>query len=227
MHFDLSKVKYLIFDGTYFNHENCLMILMDNTNGKIIASEYTVKENYYSAVKIFRGLKDKGLEPKAITVDGNTSVIRAIRETWPELIVQRCKTHIQMQGMAWLRRPPKLEVSKDLQKVFLILSNVNNVSEKNLFVSSHLQWESKYGEYVKQLPKDHKVYSDIQRARSLIIHALPNMFHYLDDTEIAATTNKVEGYFSHLKNLYRQHKGMSKNNRLNYLKWYIYLKNKD
>jgi transposase-like protein len=164
--------------------------------------------------------------PTAITVDGNTSVIRAIKEVWPEIILQRCKTHIQMQGLAWLRRPPKLEVSKELQKVFLILSRVDTRSDKKIFIANYLVWEDKYGEYVKQLPKDHKVYSDIQRARSLIIHALPDMFHYLDDNNISATTNKLEGYFSQLKNLYRQHRGMSKNNRQNYLKWYIYLKNK-
>lgn len=199
---------------------------MDNVSNKVIVSEYTIRENYYSAIKLFSSLKSKGLVPTAITVDGNTSVIRAIKEVWPEIILQRCKTHIQMQGLAWLRRPPKLEVSKELQKVFLILSRVDTRSDKKIFIANYLVWEDKYGEYVKQLPKDHKVYSDIQRARSLIIHALPDMFHYLDDNNISATTNKLEGYFSQLKNLYRQHRGMSKNNRQNYLKWYIYLKNK-
>ncbi|MFH1744706.1 MAG: transposase [bacterium] len=199
---------------------------MDNITGHVITSKYAVRENYYSAIEIFRGVKSKGVNPIAITVDGNTSVIRAIKEVWPEIIIQRCKTHIQMQGLAWLRRPPKLKVSKELQKVFLILSNINSKQDMDFFIAEFGRWEKKYGEYTKLLPKNHKVYSDIQRAYSLIVHALFNMFHYLKDNNVAATTNKLEGYFAQLKGRYRQHKGMSKTNRQNYLKWYIYLRNK-
>jgi len=50
---------------------------------------------------------------------------------------------------------------------------------------------------------------------------LPNMFYYLDDQCIAATTNKLEGYFSRLKEIYRKHRGMSKKHRQNYFAWYI------
>jgi hypothetical protein len=51
------------------------------------------------------------------------------------------------------------------------------------------------------------------KTRSLILHALTNMFHYLDEHCIAATTNKPEGYFSMLKEIYRKHRGLSKKHR--------------
>ena len=223
--FDYSPVKYLQFDGTYFKHENCLMVLMDNKTSKIIAHRYHVRENYEAVYQIFKGMMAHGLQPAAITIDGNTSVTRALKAVWPDIIIQRCITHIQRQGLSWLRRYPKLEASKDLREILLTLTNVKEERGRELFIKDFLRWEKRYGRFVLSLPSRDKVYGDLQRTRSLILHALPNMFHYLDDQCIAATTNKLEGYFSRLKEIYRKHRGMSKKHRQNYFAWYINFKN--
>ena len=223
--FDYRSVKYLQFDGTYFKHENCLMVLMDNVTSKIIAHKYHIRENYESAYQMFKGMMDGGLQPAAITIDGNTSVIRALKTVWPDIIIQRCITHIQRQGLSWLRRYPKLEASKDLRGILLTLTNVKDERGKKVFTKDFLCWEKRYGSFVLSLPSRDKVYGDLQRTRSLILHALPNMFHYLDDQCIAATTNKLEGYFSRLKEIYRKHRGLSKKHRQNYFAWYINFKN--
>ena len=107
--------------------------------------------------------------------------------------------------MSWLRRYPKLEASKDLRKIILTLSAVKEERGKELFIKDFCIWEEQYGRFVLSLPSRDKVFGDLQRTRSLILHALPYMFHYLDDQCIAATTNKLEGYFSRLKEIYRKH----------------------
>ena len=222
---DLSGVKYLQFDGTYFKHENCLMVLMNNSTSKIIGYQYHYRENYECSRALFAQMKASGLEPAAITIDGNTSVIRALKTVWPGIIMQRCIVHIQRQGLAWLRRYPKLEASKQLRKILLKISDVGDEQGKEVFIADFINWENQYQNFVVALPTKDKVYGDLQRARSLIVHALPNMFHYLDDENIAATTNKLEGYFSRLKEIYRRHRGLSKQHRQNYFAWYIHLKN--
>lgn len=223
--FDYRPVKYLQFDGTYFKHENCLMVLMDNVTSEIIAHKYHIRENYESAYQMFKGMMDSGLQPAAITIDGNTSITRALKTVWPDIIIQRCITHIQRQGLSWLRRYPKLEASKDLRGTLLTLTNVKDERGRKAFIKDFLRWEKRYGSFVLSLPSRDKVYGDLQRTRSLILHALPNMFHYLDDQCIAATTNKLEGYFSRLKEIYRKHRGLSKKHRQNYFAWYINFKN--
>lgn len=223
--FDYRQVKYLQFDGSYFKHENCLMVLMDNRTGKVIAHQYRIRENYESACQIFKSMADHGLQPKAITIDGNTSVIRALKDVWPDIIVQRCIAHIQRQGLSWLRRYPKQEASKDLRKTLLTLTDVKDERGKQAFIKVVLHWEKQYGRMVLSLPSKDKVYGDLQRTRSLILHALPDMFHYLEDPCIASTTNKLEGYFSRLKEIYRKHRGLSKKHRQNYFAWYVNLKN--
>lgn len=223
--FDLSVIKYLQFDGTYFKHENCLMVLMDNATSKVIAHKYHYRENYESAYQIFKEMNDDALNPEVITIDGNTSVIRALRAVWPDIIIQRCITHIQRQGLSWLRRYPKTKASKDLRRILLSITEVKDRERRDIFITAFENWEKQYGQFVQSLPSTHKVYGDLQRTRSLVLHALPNMFHYLDNKCIAATTNKLEGYFSRLKELYRKHRGLSKKHRKNYFAWYINLKN--
>lgn len=201
------------------------MIVIDNLNNQAISDRYCVRENYATAHSIFKELSDKQVNPIAITTDGNTSVIRAIKKIWPNTITQRCLVHIQRQGLSWLRKYPKSQAARDLRLLLLTVTNIKNHKQKKIFIDNFNRWEKRYGRFVLSLPSSDKVYGDLQRTRSLIIHALPNMFHYLEDSNIAPTTNKIEGYFSRLKELYRRHRGLSKKHRGNYFKWYIYFKN--
>jgi pentatricopeptide repeat protein len=220
-----ASIKHLLFDGTYFKHENCLMVAMDNAGGNILVSSYCLRENYEQTLSLLKELASKGINPVSVTIDGNLSVIRAIRTVYPNIVIQRCLVHIQRQGLSWLRRFPKNEPAKELRKIFLVIPKIKSEKEKDEFIIRFKSWEKKYGETVLSLPSDNKVFGDLQRARSLIIHALPDMFHYLEDRKIPHTTNKLEGYFSILKTRYRQHRGMSKRHRENYFKWYIYFRN--
>lgn len=147
------------------------MLLLNSSNGKAISYDYQIRENYAAAFKIFNEVKAKGVKPIAITVDGNTSVIRALKTVWPDIIIQRCLVHIQRQGLAWLRKYPKLEASKELRKIFLMLFKIETYEKRNYFYRVLVKWEKLYGEYVLSLPSDHKVYGDLQRARSLLHHA--------------------------------------------------------
>jgi hypothetical protein len=96
--------------------------------------------------------------------------------------------------LAWLRRYPKLEASEESRNILLTINNARNKKDR-AFIKNFDRWENRYGRFVLFLPSRDKVYGDLQRARSLILHALPDMFHYLDEQHIAATTNKLEGYF--------------------------------
>ena len=198
---------------------------MNNLSNQIIAGKYCIRENYATAHNIFKELLSKQVNPKAITTDGNTSVILAIKKVWPNAIIQRCLVHIQRQGLSWLRRYPKSQAARDLRLLLLTITNIKNYKQKKIFINNFNNWEKRYGKFVLSLTSTDKVYSDLQRTRSLIIHALPDMFYYLENFNIASTTNKVEGYFSRLKEIYRRHRGMSKNKRSIYFQWYIYFKN--
>jgi hypothetical protein len=89
-----------------------------------------------------------------------------------------------------------------------------------------MQWEKQYGRDIAKQPERGRVFSDIKRARSMLIKAIPYMFNYLEDPRISYTTNGLEGYFSRLKGHYRQHRGLRKRKLENYFSWYFFIKPK-
>ncbi len=95
---------------------------------------------------------------------------------------------------------------------------------KDIKLKTATEWEGRYGELISTQPERGRVFDDIKKARSMLLRALPNMFHYLDDPNIPPTTNGLEGYFSRLKGHYRHHRGLAKSKRKKYFNWYFYLK---
>lgn len=219
--------KYLVGDGTYLKHENCIYSVIDYPTGLVIDHSYGSKEGYLTTKAIFNRMKVCGCRPVAITLDGNSQVIRAVREVWPTIIVQRCLHHILRQGAAWLRRFPKDQAAKELRQIILTVTGITDNYGKEVFLNWLCKWERTYGAYVQALDSRHKVWGDLQRARSLLRHALPDMFHYLNNGRIASTSNKQEGQFSAAKILFRNHRGVKKTNRKSYFNWYFHLKNKN
>lgn len=49
--------------------------------------------------------------------------------------------------------------------------------------------------------------------------------HYLKNASIPRTTNGIEGFFSDLKNHLDIHRALTTKNRMNFIKWYIFLTN--
>jgi hypothetical protein len=137
---DLSPFKYLIFDGTYFHKDGCLMTLMHAVDQRIISDCYVPKEGFKSALRWFTDLKARGLDPLVITTDGEQSIIRAINLIWPHAIIQRCLYHIQHEGSRWLRTYPKTLAGKELKNLLLGLTSIRSIKERNSFIANYKQW---------------------------------------------------------------------------------------
>lgn len=222
---DFSPLKNLMFDGTFVQGRKSIVAVMDNSNHEICAGEYGVAENSIPQLTaFFLPLLQKGLCPKSATVDGNPQVIAFFRAVWPHIVIQRCLVHIQRQGIMWCRRFPKRTDAIHLRRLFQKVTYINNTTGRDLFITEFRDWEKRFGSMIVSIPERGKVFSDIKRARSMLARALPDMFHYLDDSSIPSTTNGLEGYFSRLKLNYRQHRGLSPRHRKNYFQWYFYLK---
>jgi len=224
---NLEKHRYLIFDGTFLHRPKSMVVLMDATSNQIFNGRYGVSENSENQLTgFFEPLKAKGLNPTSCTVDGSPQPIKVIKKIWPDITIQRCLVHIQRQGLVWCRRYPKTAYARQLKKIFLRVTCIKTKEELDKFLKLVIQWERRYGQDIGQKPGKGWVFSDIKKARSMLLKALPDMFHYLDDPAISYTTNGLESYFSRLKSHYRQHRGLSKNKLENYFKWYLFYKPK-
>lgn len=221
---DLSHYRHLIFDGTFLHRRVSVVALMDGETNRIVTGCFGVNENSERQLRLlFISLRTRGLNPVSFTVDGSPQVIKIIRELWPGIIIQRCLVHVQRQGLVWCRIYPKTSNARKLRDIFLKVTCIRTKQQWGQFLEMVTEWEQKYGGDIVTRPEKGWVFSDLKRARSMLIKALPNMSHYLDDPGIPFTTNGLEGYFSRLKRHYSQHRGLRSGKLENYFKWYFYL----
>ena len=221
---DMSGIKNILIDGTFLAGRTGTLVVMNAQNHNVIVGQYGIAENSEAQViRFLESLKLSGLKPISCTTDGSPQVIKVVRALWPGIITQRCIVHVQRQGLMWCRRYPKRNDAKQLRNLFLCVTSVSRRKEQEVFLANLSSWEDRYGANIQSSSDNDKVFSDVKRARSMLLKALPNMFHYLDNSEISKSTNGIEGYFSRLKQHYRQHRGLSQKRRLAYLSWYSLL----
>ncbi|MCI0804390.1 MAG: hypothetical protein J4N96_08070, partial [Chloroflexi bacterium] len=85
--------------------------------------------------------------------------------------------------------------ARRLRQIFLQVTRIDTASKREAFLNLVATWEVRYGAEIAARKETGRVFSDIKRARSMLLRALPDMFHYIDDPHISTTTNGLEGYF--------------------------------
>jgi transposase-like protein len=219
----LSAYRYLLFDGTILKQRRGIFAVMDADSHSVLYGEPDVSEGPSDLLRFCVSLAKRELSPKSATVNGNQHLIKILRTLWPKIIVQRCLVHIQRQGLMWCRINPKRTDAKHLRELFLQVMSIDTTADRDRFLAQVNEWEQKYGHRIASSPETGWVFSDLKRARSMFLSALPDMFHYLDDPNIPKCTNALEGYFARLKQRYRQHRRLVKQHRDPYFTWYLHL----
>lgn len=220
---DLSGHPYLIFDGTGFEHRKGLYAVMSAQGSLLLHGVGDVSEGYRDLFPFCQTLRERNLTPRSATVDGNPQIIRVLLALWPNLTIQRCLVHVQRQGLRWCRRHPKRTEAKHLQSLFRRVTEIETFAQRDQFIVQVREWEARFGHRLAPSEGSGRVFSDLKAARRMLLRALPDLFHYLDDPGIPRSTNALEGYFGRLKHRYRQHHGLIKDRRENFLKWYLHL----
>lgn len=189
-------------------------------------------ERFSEIVEDLNNLKKLGLQINSITTDGHKATLKAIKKVMPDVLVQRCLVHIQRMCLLWLTANPTYEAGKELRSLTGYIHQIKTHNDKLYFINQLKQWELKYKVFLNE--KSYKPETErywykhklIRRSFLTIKRALPNMFWYLDNDKIPKTTNGIESYFGHLKNHLDLHRGLTKEHRINFIKWYIYFNNK-
>lgn len=223
---DLSKAKYLIFDGTWLQPNNEVYAVMNARDHTVIAGAYDLCERSLKLTPFYAQLASRGLQPRSATTDGEYRQLKYLRAAWPRIILQRCIVHVQRQGLCWCRRYPKTPEAKGLRKLFLALSEVKSQSARARFIRQVQAWERRFGPEMTESLNRGRVFTDLLMARRTLLKALPNLFHFLQARHIPNSTNALEGYFARLKEKYRRHRGMTLKKRQAFFQWYFYLQPK-
>ena len=224
-----SKV-HLRMDATYFN-QFCLLCYQDNADGYSQLIRFSDGEHYKEIKEDLDNLITLGVHIESITIDGHKSILKAIKKSLPDVIVQRCLVHIQRMCLLWLTQFPKHNAGMELRKLVLMVLQIKTQNDRLHWIRELEQWYQRYKDYLQEKSYNETTgrywYTHKLQRRSYftIKRALPNMFHYLSNPQIPHTTNGIEGFFSHLKNHLDMHRGLTITHRINFIKWYVYLSN--
>lgn len=231
--FDIkSKEKaHLLIDGTYFHNNLCLVLYYDSDIKYVQLHRLTDRERYEEVKEDLFNLEHLGVQIESVTCDGHKAVLKAIREVYPNVIIQRCLVHIQRMSRLWLTSRAKTDCARQLLALSQQLTSISTVEEKYYWMLAIHYWEKQYKSFINEKTINpltgkywykHKM---IRRVRHLIYHAWHNLFHYLDNSQIPKSTNAIESYFGHLKNHLNVHRGLTLEHRIAFIKWYLHFNN--
>ena len=220
---DCSASRYLLFDGTMLAHRKGVCAVMDAGRFAVVAAAPEMAEPPAPLQPFCATLAQHGFAPLSATVDGNPHVLRLVRRLWPTIRIQRGLVPMQRQGLSGCRRQPKRRDAQHLRALLRQIMAIHPVADREPFVAQVQSWEQRYGARLAGAAETGWVVSDLKRARSLVLAALPDMFHSLDDPAIPKSTNALEGSFARLKHKYRPHRGLAPAHRSAYFRWYVHL----
>jgi len=219
---------YPVIDATWFGRENCLLAFWDKDLQKVQWWRWSPrKEAAWEIIEDLKSLKKKRVIFKAVTSDGSPGIKTALSFIYPSIPHQRCLVHLQRTGLAFLTQRSKTLAGWELRDLILKLNTIKTHEKHNLWVRNFYHWGNQYYSFLKEKSYSFEkknwwyTHRGLRKTRRMIINALPDMWHYLDNPKISKDTNGLEGRWSSLKGHFRNHRGLSKNRRKNYLSWYL------
>ena len=227
-----EKVNLLV-DGTYFTNKVCLLLYRDNNIKMTILYRLAQREGLRDLMDDLQAIKDVGIEVESVTCDGAANILKAVRNVFPEAIIQRCTFHIANEVCLWLTKKPKSEAAKELRELVGYLNKVSTHEEAQLWMRAFVDWKTKYHPFINQKTTDEQsgrwwyTHKTLHQSASHIERAIPNMFCYLFSPKIPKTSNSIESFFGHLKDHLRLHRGLSNKHFKDFIKWYLFLQSNE
>ena len=229
-----SKGKvHLLIDGTYFENGLCLILYYDFDIQYVQLFRETDQEKLKEIREDLQNLKKLGVDVYSVTCDGHKSIMRALKQVYPSIVIQRCIIHVKRQVKSYLGANPILDQGKELLRFSNKITNIKNIDAAYQWLVEFQRWYDKNEQFINEKslnPDTGKwwyTHKNLQRASTHLINAVPNLFAFLNDPEIPYSTNQLEGYFSHLKEKLTLHRGLRFDTKKNFIKWYLHFKNEE
>jgi hypothetical protein len=200
-------------DTTYFGRKLGVMVFKDSITGVILLKKYVKQETNLLYFKGIEEIARRGIIVQSIICDGR----RGLFSLFSNIPVQYCQFHQVKTIRTYLTKKPKLQASKELWEIVLLLTKTDKESFTGALNTWHNQWEWFLNERkVDEKGKNRYVHKRLRSAYRSLKTNLPWLFTWYDYIELKMpnTTNAVDGHFSDLKNKLRNHNGLSRERKM-------------
>lgn len=227
-----SKTRvHLLIDGTYFPGNLCLIVYYDHDLRYVQLYRETKQEKYREIREDLKNLKKLGVDIYSVTCDGHKAILKAVRQVFPQAILQRCLVHIKRQAKNYLSEQPQTQQGWELLALARRITCIKTYQQSNEWLLDMKRWVDAHHDFACEQSHNPATgrqwfkHKKLHAAYQLILNAIPNMFGYLDDPKIPYTTNRLESFFAHLKDKITLHRGLRLEAKKNFIKWYLHFKN--
>ena len=227
-------------DGIYLRPGWCLLIAI--AHGQVIGWQWCDREK----AEAWTALLAHFPEPKVVVTDGGSGLMKALKEFWPQVKIQRCLVHIQRNVRTYLTLKPRLAAGKSLRRLSLKLTKIRTQEAAAQWMAAFAAWHAENqellnertyaSEWVGVRPKGIRssrkwwyTHDRLRSAYQCMNKALQrgHLFTFLDEQlkglGINATTNMIEGAVnSGIRTMIFYHRGMPIEHRRRACEWFCW-----
>ncbi len=219
--FAAPKCANVVMDTTYFGHRFGVMVLFDSISGKALSVTEVKNETNALYAQAIGSLKAKGIEIQSIVCDGR----KGLPQLFPDIPVQLCHFHQVKTVGRYLTRNPQTAAGKELWYLALSLKS----SRRADFESSLKAWFERHKDFLNERTRNpetgrsHHAHPRLRSAYFSLKRNMGNLFVFEEypNLNIQNTTNLLDGAFAGLKRHLECHHGMSKANKIKFIKDYF------
>ena len=173
--------------------------------------------------------------PDVVVCDGGTGFERARRRAWPRTRVQRCVFHAFCQVRRYTTSRPRLQAGRELYALSIELMHLETLRQADWWAERYLQRRSFWADFLEDVSivDGRRVFTHerLRKARSSLSRLVSagTLFTYLDpaltaEGPLPRTNNPIEGGVNaQLRDMLRNHRGMSSMRRVKAVFWWCYL----
>lgn len=205
---DFSSVANVLMDTTYFGKKLGVMVFKDSITGQILYKQYVKQETNQLYLSGIEEIARRGIKIQAIICDGRKGLL----QMFGGIPAQMCNFHQVAIIRRYLTKKPKMQASKELWELSLLLARTDKESFEGGLAAWHAKWVGFLNERkVDANGKKRFVHKKLSSAYRSLKTNLPWLFTWYDNTSlnIPNTTNAIDGHFADLKNKLRNHNGLS------------------
>lgn len=145
-----SEQLHLLIDGTYFSNDICLIVYRDNEIKFTQLYRLSDGEHFTEIKEDLENLLRLGVNIKSITCDGHKAILKAIKYSCTDTIVQRCLVHIQRECRIWLTQRPKSDQGSELLHIVNQLSLINDEPAYQYWLKQLYDWHKMHKTYIAE-----------------------------------------------------------------------------
>lgn len=225
----IDEVHSVVFvDGIYLGRKAVVLIAQSQTH--VLGWYVARSENTRAWVALISRIAP----PDMVVCDGASGFERARKVFWPDTRVQRCTFHVFGLIKKATTTRPKLSASRQLYDLGVRLLRVHTPEDAIDWLGRWNQWCDQWRDFLAERTEASNgswVYTHerLLRARNAINKLINSMvlFTYLDPTweaPMPATNNRIEeATNAPLRQLLRDHRGMSLSRRIKAVFWWCYI----